>query len=172
MTRPFAALLSALALAPALSAAPALPPQPPEIPPGPPPSLAFAQASGDQITVTVPVTRMVPVTRQTVEEVNGIKRVVQVTSSQLVIETRRQVIDPKTTGAYGVDGKEIDREKLPQLLKDRTVVVVSTDGQKVSPAYLRALKEGTIVLVPLLKPPPVPAQLPANPPVRLPPNAK
>ena len=168
MTRSFvASLWSALALVPALSAAPVLPPQPPEPPPGPPPRLAFAHVTGGQIVVTATVMEAVPVTRQEVQVVNGKQVTVTPTAYQTVTKTIQQALDMKTTGVYGVDGKEIDKDTLPRLLKDRTAVVVSIDGQKVSPAYLRAFKEGTIVLVPPL-PRPANVPVPANPPVPIP----
>ncbi len=63
---------------------------------------------------------------------------------------------------YDTRGKEVERKKLPGLLKGETLVLVSATGQPVDPLYLRLVKEGTLVIVlpvPIVPPPPAPPPL-------------
>jgi hypothetical protein len=72
-------------------------------------------------------------------------------------------------------GKKVDAKELPKLLKKATAVLISADGKKVDPFYLKVLKEDTLVLVlpiPELKagsgdrPSPPPPPPPPPPPVK------
>src|SRR5262249_43261001 len=60
---------------------------------------------------------------------------------------------PGDVKVYDTKGNKVDPKDLPKLLKNPVPVLVSTDGNKVHPYYLRNVKEGTLVLV-LPKPQP------------------
>jgi hypothetical protein len=57
----------------------------------------------------------------------------------------------KDVQAYSVDGKKLDANALRDRLARETPVLISGNGQKVDPFYLRVVKEDTLVL--LLPPP-------------------
>jgi RNA polymerase sigma factor (sigma-70 family) len=57
------------------------------------------------------------------------------------------VLDPAKTSVYAMDGKRIDPEKLPDLLRKETPVLISTDGKMVHPFHLQLIKEGTLIVV-------------------------
>jgi hypothetical protein len=48
---------------------------------------------------------------------------------------------------YTADGKEADKARVLKQLEDGGPVVVSADGQKVDPRYLRLFKDDVLVLV-------------------------
>ena len=55
---------------------------------------------------------------------------------------------PGDVKVYDSRGRTVDPKDLPQLLKNPVPVLVSTDGKKVDPYYLKKVKKGTLVLVP------------------------
>jgi hypothetical protein len=63
----------------------------------------------------------------------------------------------KSLRGFDTQGKELGREIWQKRLKAGDVVVVATDDKKVKPAYLRVLKDDTVVLwgVRVLTPAPV-----------------
>src|SRR5262249_48830390 len=55
---------------------------------------------------------------------------------------------PGDVKVYDSRGRTVDPKDLPKLLKNPVPVLVSTDGKKVDPYYLKKVKKGTLVLVP------------------------
>jgi hypothetical protein len=68
-------------------------------------------------------------------------------SSKKVTFTRTTAYDPREVQVYDPRGRTVDPKDLPKLLKNPVPVLVSTDGKKVHPFYLRNVKKGTLVLV-------------------------
>jgi len=66
----------------------------------------------------------------------------------MVPRLKEEKVNLKDLRAFDADGKSIDPQTLADRLKKETVVLLSTDGEKVDPRFLAAVKEGTLVLVP------------------------
>jgi hypothetical protein len=141
------------AVAAALLAAPAPKDEPIGDVKGAEPKLAVARVDdAGVILMRSTVIVYVPVQKEVAVNVNGQiqKRVVTETVMQTRTEERKY--DPKDTPVYDVKGEKVDAKTLADRLKNGAVVVVSTDGQKPDPAFLKALKEDTLVLVPPVGP--------------------
>jgi hypothetical protein len=54
---------------------------------------------------------------------------------------------PGSVGVFDTDGKKVCPKALVKLLKNPVPVLVSADGKKVDPYYLRGVKKGTLILV-------------------------
>lgn len=65
--------------------------------------------------------------------------------------------DLRDVRAYDTDGREIDRDRLRDMLRKDMHILISGDGRKVDPFYLAIIKEGTPVLI--LPPPRQPERL-------------
>jgi len=61
--------------------------------------------------------------------------------------TKTTYHDLNDVQAFDTKGKRIEAKKLPDLLKKKTAVLVSADGQPVDPFYLQLVKDGTVVLI-------------------------
>ena len=64
-----------------------------------------------------------------------------------VMEQRRQYLDEKGVRVFGTDGKAVRPKDLPNLLRQAAPVLVSADGEKVDPFYLKLAREGTLIVV-------------------------
>jgi hypothetical protein len=133
-----------------LSAALALPayPPPPKTeskPLGPPPRVLLLTSDNDgkvRIQAYIPETRKVTVTRVT----NGNRETIQEDRTyHLVKNVTPEELEKLTV--FTADGKELNRATYLEKLTANAVVVVSADGQKVDPTYLKAFKDDTLVMV-------------------------
>lgn len=134
----------------------------------PPPRQVLARATADdtgRVTLTVRDLVAVPVTEKfNVAVPVTVQRNVQgrtVTETRMVTETREMtVLKPVkwrltpikfdgVSGAMVFDtrGTKVEPNRLPQLLKDETPILVSATGLMVDPFYLKTVKEDTLVLV-------------------------
>jgi RNA polymerase sigma factor (sigma-70 family) len=146
-----------------------------QLPPGTPPQQALASLDEDGRLV---VWTSVPCVEPRTYWVGNVKTTAYVSTWDMAghLYTLAEV------SAYDVRGKKIGRKKLPVLLKEETVVLVSTEVQ-VNPLHLRLCKEGTLLLVlpapplaavpPTVAPPAVapPLAVPTPPPPTAPPAA-
>ncbi len=73
---------------------------------------------------------------------------VPVAVTLMVPQFKEEKVKLQDIRAFDADGKSIDPKTLPERLNKETVVLLSTDGAKVDPRFLAAVKEGTLVLVP------------------------
>jgi RNA polymerase sigma factor (sigma-70 family) len=71
-----------------------------------------------------------------------------------VVQLVTRSLDPAETPVYGMDGRRIDPKRLPELLRKETPVLVSQDGKMVDPFHLQLVKEGSLIVVPPLRPAP------------------
>jgi hypothetical protein len=118
------------------------------------------------------IRHLVPEWRQetrerTVPTPNGEERKVQYTVTVPVFRQVEMRFEGKKVQFYNTDGEKIDAEKAAEQLKQDAPILLSADGRKVDPFYLRIIKKGTLVV--LAPPPParpVPAPQPVPPPVK------
>jgi hypothetical protein len=146
-------LLAALALAAPVPVRPAGGAVPTSLPP----RLVIAQADGGQLKVRETHAVVVPVT-QTVNVERGGK-VVTETRTRFVQELRttesaRALADFHFLTA---GGKKVDPAAAAERLKKPTAVLVTQGGPDVHPLFRAALKEDTLILVPVSPGPPAPA---------------
>jgi hypothetical protein len=127
--------------------APAYPPPPKTEtkPLGPAPRLVLLNLDADgkvRILATVTESRKTTVTRL----VNGKQE-----TSTVDQEYRRHADVPlselEKLTVYTADGKEVNRATALEKLASGGLVVVTTNGEKVDPTYLKAFKDDTLVLV-------------------------
>jgi hypothetical protein len=64
----------------------------------------------------------------------------------VLIETV-QTLNAKEYTAYDVAGNKVEEKAMAEALRRHPLVLVSSDGKKVDPAYLKMFREGTVVLV-------------------------
>jgi hypothetical protein len=118
------------------------------LPQGPQPLQVVARMDRDG---NVLVRQIVPVYRQEVREKVEQKDGRAVKVAYTVTVMTQTEVQHKLAGhsvqAFGTDGKKIERKALERLLKNEAIVLLSMDGKKVDPFYLRLVKEGTVVLV-------------------------
>jgi hypothetical protein len=120
----------------------------PTKPTSPPPKKAVAIADEKGILLlTVSDTRRVPVSEERLVQKDGVVRREIVTASKEVTVTTTQRWETRDIQAFDRDGRRIDARELPRLLKNRTPVLVSADGKKVHPSYVKDAGEKTVVLV-------------------------
>jgi len=86
---------------------------------------------------------------RTVKAVAGNGRNVQQIERSVPYQTVQQVelADVKDLTGYTVDGKSLDRKEILEKLANGGIVVVSGDGQKVNPAFLKIFRDDVLVLV-------------------------
>lgn len=110
-------------------------------------ALAHADSAG---TVTIQTLRRVPKNEIRTEKQtrDGVATDVTVTVTLMVPELKEEKVNLKDLQVFDAAGKAIDPLTLPERLKQETVVLLSTDGEKVDPRFLAAVKEGTLILVP------------------------
>ncbi len=138
-----------LLLAAALQLPAAPPPKTESKPLGPAPRVMLLQTDGDgKVRIQASITETRKVTVNTVQVNNG---------QQVVVPTEREVqsrhlkdvtlAELENLTVFTADGKEVNRATALEKLATGGVVVVTTDGQKVDPTYLKAFKDDTLVLV-------------------------
>ena len=121
-----------------------------KLPVGPPPTmvvLSNVDTKTGVLTSVKTVTEAVPVTEVREVNVAGMIQKQTVTvykyvSKQVVIQMALDKID-----VYDVKGEKVKREDALKRLGTGSVVVMSTNGEKVASAYLRILKDDTLVFV-------------------------
>lgn len=117
------------------------------VPTSPPPQYVVAQVKGDNLQINRTVRKFVPSTRIRVVEKNGERKEVKYTAYVPVFRTiilRRPL---KSLGLYNGRGEKLDVEDIKDGLKKPTVVLISADGKKVDPFYLKIVKSETFVIV-------------------------
>lgn len=157
--RTTAAILAGLFLATGLAQAqPKLPPQP-----SMPPLLKIvsgADKTKGRIFFTEVAARLVPVTREIVENVNGVA--VKKTVTEYVTENVKYevIIAVGSSRIITPDGKLAADEAIWKQVKKGSAVVVSVDGNTPAAPFLRALHQETIIIIPpapkVVPPVPVP----------------
>jgi hypothetical protein len=153
-----ATLLAAVMLAPAPKV------EPPRLPNGPPPTFAVVRMNKEgQLVQRVIVQVAVPVEKQIEVNVMGRVEIRKVTTYVRESRQEERTLLIKGLQAFDSAGKKVDEAKLPQLLRNDTLVLLASDGQMVDPFYLQIIKEGTLILMLPLSPAPPP--LPDKPPM-------
>jgi hypothetical protein len=150
--------MSPALLAAVLSAAVAAPAPAEEVKPpaGPPPAQVVASMGKDGvIEVIQTVMELVPETRTMTKVVMGKMITETYTVTVPVTRQTRQQFAAKDAKVYTAGGKEVDAKDVPEKLKKPTIVLLSANGQKVDPFYLKIIKEDTLVIV--SSPPQAPA---------------
>lgn len=158
--------LATLALLAGGAGAVPVPDDKPVAPPkGPPPGLVVVSrvdAGRQQFDVVETVTRnqVVQVEREMI--VNGMRVRFVVTETVPVQEQRVVRRSLKGSRASTADGKPLTAAEAVRRLAPGSVVLYSTDGNPVDPAYLRVVQPETVVLVPPRPPagPPMPGPVP------------
>jgi hypothetical protein len=118
-------------------------------PAGPPPTMIVVSSidpSGALLSKQL-TTRAIPVAEDRVVIEAGIMKKVTVTTYKYVPEERHNKYVLKDLEIYDVKGEKVKQEAALKRLTPGTVVLLSTNGQKVDPAYLRIVKEDTLILV-------------------------
>jgi hypothetical protein len=124
-------------------------PQPDEVPPNsPPPQFTVVRMEKEgQLTQRVYVPVATEKERERTVIVDGrpvtIREKYTVLGQQPVLRT----MEAKGLQAFDTTGKAVARDRLRELLRKDTLVLLASDGNKPAPAYLRAVKEGTLILV-------------------------
>jgi hypothetical protein len=136
-------------------------PGPDEEPTGPAPTLQYLKYVNGAFETTATVTKSEARTETIEVIVNGQKQVQARTVLVPVVVQSKMTIDAKGAEVYGIDGKKIEDATWQKALNAGAVVVVTQDGQLPQPAYRKAFRDGTLIVV--LKPMPQPKQLPAVP---------
>jgi len=144
-------------------------------PKGPPPRVMVTDVDATGQPFLRHVTQeVVPEERQVEVVVNGKAEVRKYVVHVPVLREVRVALDRAGVEVVGTDGKRIDPTDLPKLLRQPTPVLVSADGKKVDPFYLKIAREGTLIVVSaqLAAPPPVffPMPLQPVPPAKAPPK--
>jgi hypothetical protein len=160
-----------LVVALAAVAAPAPAEEEIKLPQGPQPLQVLARMTKEgriEITEQIMEARTEKRTRTTVVDGREVPVEYVVTTVKSVPRTR--LLPEKGVKAYTAAGKEVDPKDLPDKLKKPAVVLMSWDGNKVDPFFLRVVKPDTLVLVPPVeavapadggaKPPPLPETKP------------
>jgi hypothetical protein len=136
------------ALIPVLAGAPRGTEKPPTKPTSPPPNKATATFDPNGVLfLTLTTSRMVPVTETRTVQIDGVTKTTTVTVYRQIIETRRHRLETKTVQAFDKDGRKLDASDLAKLIKKDTPVLVSADGKKVHPSYLKDTKAETVILI-------------------------
>lgn len=118
-------------------------------PSGPPPTFALATVKDGKLMLMQSVQVRVKVTENVTETRTTADGRVQTVQVPVIVEkaipqTVLRAVDKAK--AFDTAGKEIDARRLAELLKTETVVLISADGKPLDPFYVRALKEGTVIL--------------------------
>lgn len=138
-------MLPALALAVATLAPSAPLPRTPAATVGAPPMILHLKPDADG-KVRVRVTRTVPRTiKSMVRNGNNVQQIERQIKQSTVQNVELQ--DVQGLQAYSADGKTLDVKDAVRQLSRGAVVVASTDGQKVSPEYLKLFRDDVVILV-------------------------
>src|SRR5262245_7395971 len=109
------------------------------LPKGPPPAHALAERVGDRLRLSQVelVAEYREERRRKAEVVDGKPVQVEYTVRVLGYRPVTRVSEVPGARVFGTDGKPIDPKRLPDLLKKKTAVLVSADGNPIDPFYLR-----------------------------------
>jgi hypothetical protein len=124
-------------------------------PPGPPPTMIVVGSVDPMgtLTATQRVTRIVPVTVEKEVVQAGVAMKVTVTEYQKVEETVTTKVALKDYTIHDAKGEKVKPDAALKRLTSGSVILVSANGQKVDPAYLRIIKDDTLILVQNAAPP-------------------
>lgn len=136
-------------------------------PKGAPPVLkivANVDKDKGQIVIVETVTRLVPVQKviEVIENGQTIRKTV--TEYVTVAEQRMVVTNVANSRVITPDGKQLPIDEVWKRVKKDTVMAFSTDGTTPGGAYLAALREDTLILIPEMPKIPVPAPVPERKP--------
>jgi hypothetical protein len=136
-------------------------------PTGTPPTLQYVRFDDKGLfQQKVTVQQVVPVQKAVTVVVNGVQRTKVVTEYVTRMIEKQQTMDARNFDIYELDGKKAEEPLWRKTLGEGAIVILAGDGQVPHPAFLKAVKPGTLVLVPKMTPPmPVeqPKLVPANP---------
>ena len=127
-------------------------PAPPAVDPpfGVAPTIQFMEWKDGTIEQTVTVNDAVPVESTEMVTINGKIVVQKVIKYQTVHKTHKQAISAKDVDVYDLDGKKVDEAAWQKALEHGAIVLLAGDSELPQPAFRKAVKEGTLVVV--LKP--------------------
>jgi hypothetical protein len=154
--------MSPALLAAVLSAAVAAPAPAEEIKPpaGPPPTqvVASMDKDGNIIEVIQTVIEYRTEVRTVTKVIMGKNVAENYTVTVPVTKQTRQQFAAKDAKVYTAGGKEVGAKDVPDKLKKPTIALLSANGQKVDPFYLKIIKEDTLVIVAQAAAPAAPPQ--------------
>ncbi len=93
------------------------------------------------------VNQAVPVTKEIVIEMDGVKRKSVVTELQLRTVKRQSSRSFKECKFTTAEGKILTADQASKLAPGGTLVIIASWGEKVDPAYLKILKPDTLVVL-------------------------
>src|SRR5262245_1524569 len=110
------------------------------------PRMQVVVAEGDKLMLDeqVVVTRAVPRTEERV--INGQKVTVTVLMSVPEYVTKRSAVKLKDVSVHDLAGAKIDPDRVPEMLKKPTAVIVSPTGE-IDKKFRDILKDGTLIVV-------------------------
>lgn len=137
-----------------------------DMPTGAAPTLQYVKLVNGAFEMNVFITEQVPVTVPTTSIVNGKAEVRNVTRFVQVVKVVRQNIDVKGVEFYSLDGRKLDDGSWKKALGSGGVIAIASDGKLPHPAFLKVLRDGTLIMVskptpPLKAPATVPMAVPA-----------
>jgi hypothetical protein len=112
---------------------------------------------------------MIPETRLGTRTVDGKEEQYTYTTYCPQNQPADYTLQPEDYRVFGVDGQALDAAAIARRLRFSLPVLVSDDGKKIDPIYLKPYKPGTLIIYvrpgieALLPPPPPPAVLPSAP---------
>ena len=137
-------MLLPLTLVVAMSVPTAPLPRAPEAPTGAPPRIVELKPDADgkiRLQVVRTQNRVINAVAGNGRNVQQIQRKIPYRSVQRV-----ELSEVKDLTAYTVDGKSLDTKDLQEKLAQGGIVIISSDGQKVSPAFLKLFRDDVIIL--------------------------
>lgn len=140
-------MLPTLSLAVALALPSAPLPRTPEVPVGTPPVILNLKPDADRkLRLTVRRTTTRTVKKMVVNPNGGAPQ--QVDREYRSTRTERvEFADVNGLDVYTTDGKELDLRDAMSRVSDGGIVLLSTDGKRVSPQYLKLFRDDLLVLV-------------------------
>jgi hypothetical protein len=139
----------------------------------PPPAHGDAQIVGGVLFLTRARVVMIPETRLGTRTVDGKEETYTYTTYSPQNQPENYSLNPDDYRVFGVDGQPLDGTNAGRRLRLTTPVLVSDDGRKVDPIYLKLYKPDTLVIYvrPGMEPPPPPEPPAAPAPIGPPPPA-
>lgn len=104
------------------------------------------------ITILETVTRFVPVVKTIVVIENGQQINKNVTETVAVMEQRHIAIEMTKSRVITTNGKQLPIDDVWKRVKVNTIIALSADGNTPAAAFLQALSDQTLIVIP---PPPV-----------------
>jgi hypothetical protein len=142
-----------------------------EPPQGPPPRFCIVQATdprGGSVSLTSKTIQLILVQEQSVVNDNGVRKTVVNTRLAQQEKQISSTFFVRKGAVYTAEGRKLIEAEAFERLKVGMVVLESTNGDVVDPAYLRTLRPDTLVLI---GPPPIPGVPPGGvPPLPSPPK--